>query len=159
MIRVIDNYHPDPATLRAIALRGKFHTEPQGGAYFQGIQVSEGADWGRLHALAEIPPKFIVPTGQEFFRLYTKEMEHPTYIHTDDSMARFTGLLYLNPEPQGGTAFWDKRDGEWVQTAWIESKWNRLLLFDSRLHHSRYPEDITEGLTPETGRLIQVLFF
>lgn len=55
-----------------------------------------------------------------------------------------------------------ERDGQdealWKQTFLVPAKFNRLVLFDSRLYHSHMPR-LNFGSSPETGRLVQVFFF
>jgi hypothetical protein len=163
MIQIIDNWHPDPHALRKQALEGAFVSVDHGGTTFHGIQEVpfSAPDKERL---SRCVAKDSIE-GRSSFRLYTKDMPQPTMIHNDSELGRWTGILYLNEKAHGGTAFWrpalpiDGIEQVWKQTAQIQGLWNRLIVFDSSLWHSRWPEHVTEGATPETGRLIQLFFF
>lgn len=169
MIQVIDNWHPRPDALRKFALEQNYETVVSEGVEFPGIAKFEAlkGDWALLHEKAT--GKYQIPAGPRTssFRLYMKGQKQNTFIHWDQGMGRYSGILYLNPVSQGGTAFWTPRkDGadpssalDWDMNCWVEAKWNRLLLFDSSLWHSRWPLEVSEGTTPETGRLIQLFFF
>ncbi len=47
---------------------------------------------------------------------------------------------------------------KWEQTDLVEGKYNRALIFDAPLFHSRYPVEGI-GITPEDGRLVWVTHF
>lgn len=47
---------------------------------------------------------------------------------------------------------------KWELVEYTPMAFNRLVLFDSHLFHSRYPKETT-GEGPETGRLIKTFFF
>jgi hypothetical protein len=101
----------------------------------------------------------------------------PNDIHTDVDMGEWTGLLYLNPIPpeKDGTDFWRHRASGTIESAvphersiegrdrdrWelelhVPAEFNRLLLFDSRLFHSRaIHENYGAG---DSARLVQVVF-
>jgi hypothetical protein len=55
-----------------------------------------------------------------------------------------------------------KADGEdeskWQMAGFSEARMNRMIYFNSKLFHSRYPRHAF-GDSPETGRLITVVFF
>ncbi|HEX7766603.1 MAG TPA: DUF6445 family protein, partial [Nitrospira sp.] len=107
----------------------------------------------------------------------------PNYIHTDQDMGAWTGILYLNPDPAhgDGTTFWERKATkertstastmdeclpEWL--AWrdcdqwepwqtVTAKFNRMVLFPAECFHSRALFD-NYGSTATEARLIQVLF-
>lgn len=170
---IFDNFLEDPQARRDLALLSKFETIEATGVEFPGIARLSTHDSKRL--------KSYVPheTCTEFFRLTREGDILPTYIHNDAAMARWTGILYLNKAPVGGTAFWQHRgtkttrpspthnieklreDGlhqeRWELRHVVEMKWNRLVLFDARLWHSPFPRS-GWGSSPSDGRLIQVYF-
>ncbi len=49
-------------------------------------------------------------------------------------------------------------ESKWSLAGFSEAKMNRLIYFNSKLFHSRYPRHAF-GDSPETGRLITVVFF
>jgi hypothetical protein len=163
MVRVIDGFLADPLNIRTQALGRGFHNAEQGGAVFPGIQMSNTADWERICVLAGVP----VRKGVEFYRLYMEGQAQPTYIHTDSDLNEWSAILYLSDDPETGTAFWEPLhdgadvfdDSQWRQHMYVGAKFNRLVIFPSKLWHSRYPRNCSTGTTPESGRLIQVFFF
>ncbi len=158
MIQVHDNWHPSPNILRTFALAGEFVTLMQGGARFPGFQASETDPWPALGKVMGFPVE-----GKEAFRIYLKGQTQPTTIHQDAAMSEYSAILYLDKREQGSTAFYRTKGllpEEFEMTAIVKSVFNRLVVFNSDLWHSRYPlDEITTGTTPETGRLIQVFFF
>lgn len=120
-----------------------------------------------------------------FYRLGTPENEPTTFIHADQNCAQWACVLYLNPPNQchGGTAFWKHKatglealpagrieefyqsinqDGNdpasWEMTGLVGMKYNRAVLYNSQMFHSRYPEQ-GWGTGPSDGRLIWTAFF
>jgi hypothetical protein len=161
LIQIHDNFHADPHTLRAHALDGKFSPIEQGGAIFPGFQLTEviGAD-----ALAKLVGK-PVANLQQAFRLYKPGDAQPTFIHQDGALASHSAILYLEPPRNSvhGTDFWNpKKDGanpmddaDWTLSLSVPGQFNRLIIFDSQLWHSRFPRH----LSPSQSRLIWVAFF
>jgi len=177
MIRIFDNFLADPYARREAALKADYEPVPDpSGALFPGIAQYESDDWAFMQN--NLPGK----PAYEFFRLTLANDKLPTFIHNDLSMARTTGILFLNePETEaGGTAFWRHKEqncdsinpkedpSQYVadgldETKWecrriVEMRFNRLILFDSALWHSPFPR-AGWGDSPANGRLIQVYFF
>lgn len=73
---------------------------------------------------------------------------HPT----DDELAVLGGDAFIEQLRSDGLD-----ESKWEQTGMVEMKWNRLLMFDSRLFHSPYPRQ-GWGSSVDDGRLIQVYF-
>lgn len=115
------------------------------------------------------------------FRLnYEKELPNAA-IHTDVGWGTHALVLYLSDGPSG-TAFWKhnatseirlkpndltifnkvKHDWDsgdkWTMDGYSHMRFNRALIYESELFHSRYPFE-GFGTTPEDGRLIAVAFF
>ena len=77
------------------------------------------------------------------------------FIHTDEMMGDITCILYLNedaPENDGTTIYDDNN----TPLVTIQSKFNRMIAFDSDAPHSRnILENFGEG---ESARLVQIIF-
>lgn len=102
-------------------------------------------------------------------------------IHSDLGWGTHALVLYLHEGPSG-TAFWTHRatgtnkihsgqidlfekikndwndESAWEMRNYVESKFNRAIIYESKYFHSRYPFE-AYGSDPTTGRLIAVAFF
>jgi hypothetical protein len=90
-----------------------------------------------------------------FIRRSPKGQEEPNFVHTDEMMEDLTAILYLSKEApdEDGTTIYDH---DMKQSFVAYSKFNRAIVFDSALPHSRnIYENFGEG---EASRLIQVMF-
>ncbi len=164
MIDVYDDVVPNPIEYRKDALARAFGDAVFGEDVFKGI--------------AEADPIFGDPNvTMTFFRKSPRGQEEPNYIHSDAGMGSRTGIFYLNPDPpeHDGTTFWKSPDGwisgpwtkevatsararkDWVAWKHVPAKFNRLVIFDADLFHSRgIKENYGRG---DEARLIQVMFF
>lgn len=90
-----------------------------------------------------------------FVRMSPAGQEEPNFIHTDEMMGDITAILYLSkehPEDDGTTIY--NSDGSSACTFY--AKYNRLVIFESKLPHSR---NIFENFGQnESARLVQVAF-
>ncbi len=174
-IQIYDDVLSDPEGYRAKALAQPFGDVTVGAATFKGIApVPDDSLLSWLTAkVGDVGP---VTT---FLRVSPAGQPEPNYIHTDQDMGAWTGILYLNPSPAegDGTTFWRHRDtGEtrshdatmaeallWRdQTQWepvhtVAARFNRLLMFPAPLFHSRAIFE-NYGASAEDARLIQVMF-
>ena len=177
-IFVIDDFHPFPEHVREHALCQNFYdwVGPDGQEYKR-ICITEVPG---LRAMVEglLGPCDWLGMG---YRLnYAGEPPNQS-IHSDMGWGTHALVLYLTEGPSG-TAFWQHRETkahriepgdtqlyEQVRNDWeIEDKWelrqyigmkfNRALIYESALFHSRYPFHAF-GTDRETGRLIAVAFF
>jgi hypothetical protein len=90
-----------------------------------------------------------------FVRRSPEGQEEPNFIHTDEMMGDITAILYLNKEhpKEDGTTIYDT-DGSKACTFY--AKYNRAIIFDSKLPHSR---NIFDNFgSGDSSRLIQVAF-
>lgn len=149
MIRVLDDVLPDPHAYRAKALAQPFRDVTIGPDTFKGIAPCADGDVAAIAAAI---------TGAEpvltFFRKSPLGQKEPNFIHSDHEMGAWTGIYYMNPEPDegDGTTFW--KNGE--QTEQVVARFNRLLLFTTEQEHSRSIfENYGDG---DSARLIQVMF-
>jgi hypothetical protein len=90
-----------------------------------------------------------------FIRKSPKGQEEPNFVHTDEMMGDLTAILYLSQEApdEDGTTIYDHD----MKPSFVAySRFNRMLIFDSVLPHSR---NIYENFgTDDSSRLIQVAF-
>ncbi len=171
-IRVIDDFIHDPGVYRHTALALPFIDVPADGKIFRGMAFSNLKMEQAIPGIRALSPD-AGPTAS-FFRKSPLGQVEPNYIHSDAEMGDWTGILYLNPEPvdEDGTVFWRHRrtnslTGEdwkaeghsipmWDEICRVPAKFNRLLLFDAKLYHSRsLVQNYGEG---DDARLIQVIF-
>ena len=90
-----------------------------------------------------------------FIRKSPLNQVEPNFIHTDEMMGDITCILYLNEDaPENdGTTIYDDNNNPLVT---IQSKFNRMIAFDSDAPHSRnILENFGEG---ESARLVQIIF-
>jgi hypothetical protein len=103
--------------------------------------------------MAYLGPKYAVTFN--FIRKSPQGQEEPNFIHTDDMMGDITAILYLSKEhpKEDGTTIYDDQ-GE--RSCVFYSKYNRMIIFDSELAHSR---NIFDNFGDDkSARLVQVVF-
>lgn len=170
MIRVWDDVLPNPEVYREAALRQDFRDLPIGPDVFRGIAAPPSSELeDAFRALLPIAPVL------SFLRKSSEGQEEPNFIHSDAEMGQATGIFYLNPVPApgDGTTFWSRNGetgGEWTPeiaeaarsmdgwTHWrhVAARFNRLLVFQSDLFHSRaLRKNYGSG---DDARMIQVVF-
>jgi hypothetical protein len=177
-IRVIDHALPDPQALRAEALTLPFQSIADGAATFHGIAL---VPHGPLAALVQQVMPGARPT-LSLFRQSPAGQPEPHYVHCDRSMGDWSAILYLTPDPPAddGTVFWQRQDtaargndattieeyasdgASWFHAdlwePWyrVPAAFNRLVIFPSRLFHSRAIAE-NYGIGSD-ARLIHVCF-
>lgn len=174
-ICVFDGVLKNPISYRQQALELKYESVDTGAEVFHGI-----ADPGDMKGILpkEITLRLSGLTSTiTFFRKSPYEQGEPHFVHCDNGMGQWTGILYLTLEPPAtdGTTFWRHRetnqieaspswDGrqEWGDThkwePWnhVRAEFNRLLVFPSSYFHSRAIfANYGHG---ENSRLVQVVF-
>lgn len=176
MIRIYDNFLFYADRVRTRALEAKFKTvEPAPGVIFRGIaDVDKNNDWFANNVQQVLGVD--IKVNYSFFRKSPVGQVEPAYIHSDSDMGHFTAILYLNYEhpEDDGTKFWkSKLTGscieqtpalpspdlkDWQLIKHVPMLFNRAIIFDSRLYHSRSkPENF--GTNDDSARLIQTIFF
>lgn len=177
-IYVLEDFHPFPEEIREHALLAKYEDwlGPDGQVY---KRISRTMVPGLLPLLEDLlGPIQMLGMG---YRLNYNEEEPNAAIHSDIGWGTHALVLYLSEGP-GGTAFWKHKttgctridtgdtwlfeqvnqdwndEGKWKQCKLVEMKFNRAVIYESALFHSRYPFKAF-GSTPEDGRLIAVAFF
>ena len=173
MIRVFDDFLPDPLAYREAALTTEFKSFYFPHCVFHGISHLPINNILPIR-LADLIPG-LKPT-LTFFRKSPLGQEEPNFIHTDIDMGEITGILYLNPNPpkDDGTVFWTHSSGAiesripherseegrvsggWKPRQAVSAKFNRLLVFPSAYFHSRALYD--NWGDGDSARLTQVVF-
>lgn len=152
-IRILDDALPDPVAYLAEARQRPYRDLTFGPDIFRGIAYAHRRDVAEI-VEAQTGARAVL----SFFRRSPLGQAEPNYVHSDETMGRFSAIYYMNPDPPegDGTKFW-QRDGDgWTMTRHVEARFNRLLIFDAGLPHSRAIFDnYGEG---DDARLIQVLF-
>lgn len=175
---VLEDFHPYPDNLRTIGLSARYEDwlGPDG-------QVYKRIYKGMVPGIAELIEGILGPVemlGMGYRLNFNNEVPNQA-IHSDLGWGTHALVLYLS-EGLSGTAFWrhketgavriDPGDTELFETinkdwddkmSWemvenVAMKFNRALIYESALFHSRYPFDAF-GDSPEAGRLIVVAFF
>lgn len=169
-IRVIDDF-VNPGAMWDLLISGlEFSSRTFGEDTFHGISESEITQSATMRIGRMFPAAHHLVS---FFRKSPAGQIEPNDIHTDAEMGDWTGILYLNhnPHPGDGTVFWRQKGGpdtgeiwkvighdrsQWDEVCRVPAKFNRLLLFDAKLYHSRaIVENYGQG---DDARLIQVIF-
>lgn len=181
-LRVYDGFLNNPDSVRNRGIRAKYtnYSAPDGEIY---KRVAPGAIEEVVDGLNEAMGRPISLLMMGYRLNYAGEKPNKA-IHADTGWGTYASVLFLNEPPSGrtsGTAFWEHhtghsriRDGElnvlkdvvadydnaaaWEQTAFVNAKYNRCLIYRSELFHSRWPFEAF-GSSPDDGRLIVVSFF
>lgn len=175
---IIDNFLPDAQAVRAAALCAPYIDWPDAdGTVYKRVCLTDVPGL-RERLEGAIGPVEMLGTA---YRLnFGGELPNAA-IHSDVGWGTHALVLYLS-EGEGGTAFWRHRKtgahrigpgdhaileqvsgdwddaSKWEQVALCPIKFNRAVIYESALFHSRWPFPAF-GDTPETGRLIAVAFF
>lgn len=178
-VQVIDGFLADPGAVRAMALAAPYfdYPAPDGEVY---RRVWIGDVPGVREGIERAMGRPVEMLGMGFRLNYAGEMPNAA-VHSDLGWGTHALVLYLC-EGDGGTAFWRhqetgateiepgdlelfeqvkgdwNREERWSMRHLVELRFNRAVIYPSRLFHSRYPF-AAFGSTPEDGRLIAVAFF
>lgn len=150
---VSDNVIQNPTEYLEDILSNEFVDIYDGVNTFQNIQPRDHSDEFVQAVLEFVGPFYEVVWN--FIRKSPEGQEEPNFIHTDEMMGDLTAILYLSrqhPDEDGTTIYGE--DGK--PSIIVHSKFNRMLIFDSKLPHSR---NIFENFgIDDSSRLIQVAF-
>lgn len=175
---VIDDFYPYPMQLRNFALSRQYEDwlGPDGEVYKRICRCE-------VPAMRELLTGLLGPMeihGMAFRLNFGGEPPNAA-IHSDVGWGTHALVHYLSEGPSG-TAFWkhkatqtDRIDpgdtylfeqinrdwndvSKWEQKRLVEMRFNRALIYESALFHSRWPFEAF-GSYPEDGRLIVVAFF
>jgi hypothetical protein len=112
MLRVFDDFLPNPELVRQSALRAGFgtwspHQGDIGASFYSG--VSFWGDHASLFKALHQRIGQIIPSSM-FFRITNPSMEH-ALIHSDREYGDYTAIVYMSPtHPNSGTAFYKHRE-------------------------------------------------
>jgi len=152
-LMVSDNVLQNPHEYVSDILKNEFVDIYDGVNTFQNIQPRDHSDEFTQMVIDFIGSNYEV--SWNFIRKSPKGQKEPNFIHTDEMMGDITAILYLSrqhPEEDGTTIYGE--DGK--PSCVIYSKFNRMLIFDSKLPHSR---NIFENFgQDDSSRLVQVVF-
>jgi hypothetical protein len=150
---ILDNVLIDPDLYVKDIHVGGFTDVQDGSKTFKNIQPRPHHDMFARIVMAYLGPKYAVTFN--FIRKSPQGQEEPNFIHTDDMMGDITAILYLSKEhpKEDGTTIYDDQ-GE--RSCVFYSKYNRMIIFDSELAHSR---NIFDNFGDDkSARLVQVVF-
>ena len=149
---VIDNFLDSPEEHLENILNGQFIDYESNVGIFKNIQDLQSDIVSRK--LLEIFPHLNV--SYNFARLSPEGQEEPNFIHDDSMMGKLTCILYLSKEhpAEDGTTIYDSDCS--TKCVEIRSKFNRMIIFNSDLPHSR--NIFSNFGVGEKSRLIQVIF-
>lgn len=136
LVNIIDGFLSDPIKHKETILSFPFMDVNIDGVIFKGIQPIREGDEFSVKLERYFFPEYCVKYN--FARLSPQGQLEPNFIHTDDDMGDITCLLYLNecPPENDGTSLYLEDDCD-VASVVVKSKFNRLLIFDSAIRHSR----------------------
>lgn len=151
---VVDDFIENPHLYLSNVLSGEFTDITVGDQTFKNIMPLPNDDVFCKNLISMLEEnKYEV--AYNFIRRSPLNQDEPNFIHTDDMMGSVTAILYLSvdhPDDDGTTLY----DDDYKKMATFYSKFNRALLFDSRIPHSRNIfQNFGDG---DTARLIQVAF-
>lgn len=184
--RVLENFLPDPDRMRASAIESGFGSwRPNKGEV--GSSIYDGMSfWGEhgmgIRKLVEFHGVPIYPASM-FFRVTLADTE-AAYVHSDREAGDYTAIVYLSEhDKKSGTGFYSHKasgitrmpplrdlsdqlksemvEGSnqvWTQTHFVPGAYNRALVFEAPLFHSRLPKH-GYGSTVEDGRMVWVCHY
>jgi hypothetical protein len=147
---IIDDFYPDPWAVRQYALSLPFQevNSVQERNYYKGKLTTQNHPFSQygLELIARNLGKLITwPTQTGEFRLILEraknDLYRKTWIHFDSMVARYAGIVYLNPPEQcdGGTAFYRHKETNWEvlpdfgSPSWVEATMRTGKSFDTLL--------------------------
>jgi hypothetical protein len=184
MILVMDNVVPSNEldSLRQDALAQNFNDVEYDSHIFPGIGTA--LPFSKMEATVSQLVGSPIEVEMSFWKMGLAGENAPTWIHADSGCSQLAAIYYLSDSP-GGTAFWKHKETGWLeipketdnamevadllhrdthneaaweQTDFIKGFKNRLVIYSSKVFHSRYPQE-EKATTKEDGRLTWVCFF
>lgn len=150
---LMDNVIQNPIEYVSDILSSEFVDIYDGVNTFQNIQPRDHDDEFVTTVLDFVGSNYEV--AWNFIRKSPEGQQEPNFVHTDEMMGDLTAILYLSrthPEDDGTTIY----DNDGNKACVMYSRFNRMIVFDSKLPHSRNIfQNFGQG---ESSRLIQVAF-
>jgi|TARA_E500000318_G_scaffold99497_1_gene101601 hypothetical protein len=149
-ILVLDHLLVNPDKYVEKVLEGEFVDVEDGDYTFKGIQVRDNDELAII--VKSIYPEYRIVYN--FIRQSPEFQKEPNFKHTDEMMGDKTVLLYLNKKhpKEAGTTLYEEGD----PACTIYYKYNRMVVFDSEICHSRNLKD--NFGSGNNSRLVQVIF-
>lgn len=149
---IIDNFLDDAELHLQDIFNHEFSDVPTDVGVFKNIQDRQSDIVS--DSVLNLLPNYEV--SYNFVRKSPLNQEEPTYVHSDEIMGDLTCLLYLSKSHprEDGTTIYD--NDEVTKTMEFRSKFNRMIIFDAKLFHSR--NILTNFGVNKSARLIQVIF-
>lgn len=177
LIKVVDNFLEDPQLEQVRALLAEYKDVNVDGVVYPKIAThTDVKSLAKVEEILGVPVQSSLPP---FYRKYIPDEPQPTFIHSDVNEGDYTLIVFLNETngPDNGLAFWRHKDTgvvragsfdaellsegldetKWTKVAQVEMKWNRAIIFDARLYHSRWPRE-NWSTDLDNNRIIKVLF-
>ena len=151
-IVIIDDFLEDPNSHLDSIMNSEFMDVDSDVGVFKNIQ-DRTSDEVSEKLLRLFPNTNI---AYNFARMSPEGQEEPNFIHDDSIMGDITCVLYLSKEhpfEDGTTIYEQDRETKSIE---FRSKFNRMIVFDSSLPHSR--NIFSNFGIGESSRLIQVVF-
>lgn len=152
-ITILDDIIRKPQEYLYNILEGEFTNIEDGPNVFKGIQPRPNYDEFGAFVTSFLDNRYKI--NYNFIRKSPLGQIEPNFIHTDEMMGELTAILYLSEEHpiEDGTTFYDDDENK---MGIVYSKFNRMILFDSKTKHSRNIfVNFGEG---NRARIIQVAF-
>lgn len=165
LIRIVDDFFRTPHLERTRALVANYQDISHGGLVFPKFSPHEDNEsLEKLNQLLGGTYAFTLPPS---YRAYHYDDKQPTYIHVDSNECDVSVVVFLNESYHEGhgLCFWAPRvdeptsfnEADWTQTYFCQGKFNRAVVFDSKIPHGRYPQ--SNWLNSDNNvRLVKVLF-
>jgi hypothetical protein len=149
---IIDNFLENPNEHLSDINSGVFEDIDTNIGLFKGIQLRDDIVSFMVRSLF---PDYII--SMNFARRSPLNQIEPTFVHSDAGMGDLTCVLYLSKDHprEDGTTIYNTDDPE-DKSLTVYSRFNRMIVFDSKLFHSR--NIFSNFGFDDTARLVQVLF-
>lgn len=179
MIKLIDDFFLEPEAELEKALRQPYEDYHINYLVYPQIAICEKEPLAlkQIEQIVSAPLFYSIPPH---YRKYYAHSQQPTFIHSDVNEGDYTCVVFLNKvNENNGIAFWEhllsgkeranklnvgafEKDGldetKWSQPVIVPAQFNRAVIFDSALFHSRWPRNMWT-IGDDEARLIKVMFF
>lgn len=177
MIKIIDKFLAVPLAEVEWANQAEYKDYQIGDQLFPKFALT-GCDYRDLQKIEEAVGKKLQFTLQPMYRKYYSGEKQPTFIHSDVNEGEYTVIVFMNKiNEHNGLSFWEHESGydranklnynrvenlthdeeQWQIYHGVSAKFNRAVVFDSALFHSRWPKENWQ-IGGDEARLVKVMF-